>query len=139
MQRIYHYQGLTTPPSPRATTFSCVAQPMHLYLESNPRTLYLITDEKDELLGRPRRALVFRAGQSRSQAVVEFLPAREVNRTRLVKLTSRMVKGCLGLISVDNGPFPQPTPFGWALNFNRYLPCRCNQRYGSREHTTIGP
>jgi hypothetical protein len=76
---------------------------MHLYLGNNPRTLHLITDEKDELMGRPRRALVFRLGQDRSQAVVEFLPTREVDRTSLVKLTNRAVKGCLGLISVENG------------------------------------
>ncbi|KXN89554.1 Inositol-1,4,5-trisphosphate 5-phosphatase 1 [Leucoagaricus sp. SymC.cos] len=78
---------------------------MHLYLSNNPRTLYLITDEKDELLGRPRRALRFRIGRDRSQAVVALLPTREVDRNGLVKLTNRTVKGCLGLISVDNDIF----------------------------------
>lgn len=78
---------------------------MHLYLGNDPRTLYLITDEKDEILGRPRRALVFREGQGKSQVVVEFLPTREVNQNSLVKLTTRTVKGCLGLISIDNGLF----------------------------------
>lgn len=86
---------------------------MHLYLGNNPRTLYLLTDERDEILGRPRRALVFRVGQGRSQVVVEYLPSREVNQTSLVKLTNRTVKGCLGLISVDNGPF-----FHGSLNRN---------------------
>jgi hypothetical protein len=78
---------------------------MHLHLGNNPRTLYLITDEKDELLGRPRRALRFRLGQDRSQAIVALLPTREVDQSNLVKLTNRTVKGCLGLISVDNGVF----------------------------------
>ncbi|XP_006460370.1 hypothetical protein AGABI2DRAFT_150338 [Agaricus bisporus var. bisporus H97] len=78
---------------------------MHLYLGNDPRTLYLITDEKDEILGRPRRALVFREGQGKSQVVVEFLPTREVNQNSLVKLTTRTVKGCLGLISIDNDIF----------------------------------
>ncbi len=83
---------------------------MHLLLGNNPRTLYLITDEKGERSGRPRRALVFRVGQGKSQVVVEFLPTQKVNRTGLVPLTSRAVKGCLGLISVDNGlVFPSPT------------------------------
>lgn len=86
-------------------TLTCLV--MHLYLGNNPRTLYLITDEKDERLGRPRRALVFRVGQGRSQVAVEFLPTKEVDRTGLVALTSRAVKGCLGLASIDNGsPFP---------------------------------
>jgi hypothetical protein len=76
---------------------------MHLYLGNNPRTLYLITDERDEIQGRPRRALVFRRGQGKSQVVAEFLRTKEVDQTSLVKLTSRVVKGCLGLISIDDG------------------------------------
>lgn len=83
---------------------------MHLYLSSNPRTIFLVTSSQEELLGRPRRALVFRAPErennpaySSSQAVVEFLPKDEVNLTNVVRLTSRIVKGCLGLISIDNG------------------------------------
>jgi hypothetical protein len=76
---------------------------MHLYLGSNPRVLYLVTSSQDERLGRPRKALVFRAGEGNSQAVVEFLPKDEVNLASVVRLTSRVVKGCLGLISIDNG------------------------------------
>ncbi|KAF5363510.1 hypothetical protein D9756_000348 [Leucocoprinus leucothites] len=78
---------------------------MHLYLSSSPRTLYLITDEKDELLGRPHRALRFRAGREKSQAIVALLPTREVNLSSLIKLTNRTVKGCLGLINVEKEIF----------------------------------
>lgn len=77
---------------------------MHLYLGESPRTLYLITSSQEESVGRPRRALVFRASQANpSQAIVEFLPKDEVDITSVVRLTSRSVKGCLGLISVGNG------------------------------------
>ncbi|KAJ3575821.1 hypothetical protein NP233_g830 [Leucocoprinus birnbaumii] len=96
-------QGLETP-SPKPPP-SPVVRVMHLYLGSNPRTLYLITDEKDELLGRPRRALRFRLGKDRSQAIVALLPTREVDHSNLVKLTNRTVKGCLGLINVENDIF----------------------------------
>ncbi|KAF8646385.1 hypothetical protein AX16_007251 [Volvariella volvacea WC 439] len=79
---------------------------MHLYLGNNPRSLYLVTSSHDERAGRPQRALAFRAGErSNHQAIVEFLPKREVNLSGLVKLTSRVVKGCLGLISVDGDIF----------------------------------
>lgn len=77
---------------------------MYLYLGNNPRVLYLITSSHDERLGRPRRALVFRAGDISSQAVVEFLPKEEIDLANVVRLTSRVVKGCLGLISIENGP-----------------------------------
>lgn len=84
---------------------------MHLFLGSDPRTLFLVTSTQEESQGRPRRALVFRAAvrdpgtnaTSPQQAVVEFLPKDEVNLTNAVRLTSRIVKGCLGLISIDNG------------------------------------
>lgn len=78
---------------------------MYLYLASNPRVLYLATSHHDEKLGRPDRVLVFRAGENPSQAVVEFLPASQVDLTSLVRLTNRVVKGCLGLISVENDIF----------------------------------
>lgn len=52
---------------------------------------------------KPKRALVFRAGASNTQAVVEFLPKDEVDLSNVVKLTQRGVKGCLGMISVENG------------------------------------
>ncbi|RXW21953.1 hypothetical protein EST38_g3922 [Candolleomyces aberdarensis] len=78
---------------------------MYLYLSNAPRTLYLITDIHDEKNGRPRRALVFRAAEGSSQAIVEFLRADEVDVTNLIRLTSRIVKGCLGLIGVDQEIF----------------------------------
>jgi synaptojanin len=77
---------------------------MHLYLGSNPRVLYLVTGSHDERPGKPHRALVFRASEDNpSQAIVEFLPKNEVDLNNLVRLTSKAVNGCLGLISVDNG------------------------------------
>ncbi|KAH7930711.1 DNase I-like protein [Leucogyrophana mollusca] len=79
---------------------------MHLYLGQNPRTLYLVTGSHDERQGRPSRALIFRAADSNpSQVIVEFLPKDEVNLTSAVRLTNRIVKGCLGLISIDNETF----------------------------------
>lgn len=84
---------------------------MHLFLGSDPRTLFLVTSTLEESQGRPRRALVFRAGSrdtgvngtSAPQAVVEFLPKDEVNLANAVRLTSRIVKGCLGLIAIEHG------------------------------------
>ena len=77
---------------------------MYLYLSESPRTLYLVTSSQDERRGCSPRALVFRASQgSSSQATVEFLPKSEVDLSTAIKLTSRIVKGCLGLISVANG------------------------------------
>lgn len=77
---------------------------MHLYLGESPRTLYVVTSSQEEALGRPRRALVFRAADGKpSQAVVEFLPKDEVDLSNTVKLTTRIVKGCLGLISISGG------------------------------------
>ncbi|EMD40920.1 hypothetical protein CERSUDRAFT_111503 [Gelatoporia subvermispora B] len=79
---------------------------MHLYLSDQPRTLYLVTSSQDERQGRPSRALVFRAAEgSPSQAVVEFLPKKEVDLSNAVRLTSREVRGCLGLISISNDMF----------------------------------
>lgn len=79
---------------------------MYLYLQNNPRTLYLVTSTHDERHGCPRKVLVFRAGEGRSKAIVEFLSKDQVNLSKCVKLTNRVVKGCLGLISVDNGLSP---------------------------------
>jgi len=76
---------------------------MQLYLGNNPRTLYLIIDEKDDLLGRPRRALRFRVGQDESQAIVVLLSTRKIDHSSLVKLSNRTIKGCLGLINVEDG------------------------------------
>jgi hypothetical protein len=77
---------------------------MHLYLREHPRTLYLVTSSQEEVHGRPKRALVFRAAEDNPyQAVVEFLHKDQVNLTNTVRLTSRVVKGCLGLIYVMDG------------------------------------
>ena len=80
-----------------------VPRAMYLYLGHHPRVLYLVTSSYDERLGRPRRALVFRAGENSNQVVVEFLQKDQVDLTNTVRLTSRVVKGCMGLISMDNG------------------------------------
>ncbi|KAF5393181.1 hypothetical protein D9757_001344 [Collybiopsis confluens] len=71
----------------------------------NPRSLILVTTSSEEKLGKPRRALVFRAGLSDAQAVVEFLPRDQVDLSNVVRITQRNVKGCLGMISVDNDLF----------------------------------
>jgi hypothetical protein len=77
---------------------------MHLYLRENPRTLYLVTSSQEEGHGHPRRALVFRSAEDNPyQAVVEFLHKDQVNLSNTVRLTSRVVKGCLGLIYVTDG------------------------------------
>ncbi|PPQ77402.1 hypothetical protein CVT25_010984 [Psilocybe cyanescens] len=78
---------------------------MYLYLGTNPRALYLVTSSHDERLGRPRRALVFRSGEGQSKAIVEFLHKDQVDIPNLVRLTARVVKGCLGLILVENDVF----------------------------------
>ncbi|KAH9943297.1 inositol polyphosphate phosphatase [Epithele typhae] len=79
---------------------------MNLFLGENPRTLYLVTSSQDERRGCPARVLVFRAApRSSSQAIVEFLPKTEVDLSNAIKLTTRIVKGCLGLISVANDMF----------------------------------
>uniref|UniRef100_A0A8H8CK11 phosphoinositide 5-phosphatase n=1 Tax=Psilocybe cubensis TaxID=181762 RepID=A0A8H8CK11_PSICU len=79
---------------------------MYLYLAAAPRALYLVTSSHDERLGRPRRALVFRsAGEGQSKAIVEFLHKDQVDISNLVRLTARVVKGCLGLISVEKDIF----------------------------------
>lgn len=77
---------------------------MHLYLGENPRTLYVVTSSQEEQQGRSSRALVFRAAEAKtSQAVVEFLPKDEVDLSNAVKLSNRIIKGCLGLISIAGG------------------------------------
>ncbi|KAI6047496.1 SacI homology domain-containing protein [Pisolithus marmoratus] len=78
---------------------------MHLYLGQNPRTLYLVTSAHEAKQGCPPRALIFRAAETASQVVVEFLPADEVSLASAVRITNRVVKGSLGLISVENDIF----------------------------------
>lgn len=68
--------------------------------------MLLVTSSREESQGRPQRVLIFRAVESNSsQAVVEFLPKKEVDLSNAVRLTSRIVKGCLGLISVGRDMF----------------------------------
>lgn len=110
---------------------------MHLYLGHNPRTLYLVTGSHDERKGRPPRALVFRAAESTvAQVIVEFLPKDEVNLTGAVRLTSRIIKGCLGLISVENGVLIYMSRCQ-LTQYSRYLPrggFLCN---GGRKHSPV--
>ncbi|KZT13014.1 DNase I-like protein [Laetiporus sulphureus 93-53] len=79
---------------------------MHLHLGDNPRTLYLVTSPQEERDGYPSKALVFRAvdGNS-SQAIVQFLPKDQVDLDDTIKLSTRNVYGCLGLISVSSDIF----------------------------------
>lgn len=77
---------------------------MHLYLGESPRTLYLATSTHEEIQGSPNRVLVLRAAEGKqSQAVAEFLSKDDVDLTTAVKLSNRIIKGCLGLISVAGG------------------------------------
>ena len=114
---------------------------MHLYLRENPRTIYLVTSSQEEINGRPKRALVFRAAEDNPyQAVVELLQKDQVNLSNTVRLTSRVVKGCLGLICVADGALEDFS----ALHFlapdirDRSLPCHNYLCHGDREHQTDG-
>ncbi|KAA1473494.1 inositol polyphosphate phosphatase [Dentipellis sp. KUC8613] len=79
---------------------------MHLYLGESPRTIYLVTSSQEENAGKPSKSLVFRAAENNpSQAVVEFLNKDEVDLSNVVRLTTRVVKGCLGLISIGSDLF----------------------------------
>lgn len=82
---------------------------MHLYLKVDSRggrSLVLTTSFEDERAfpGCPSKALVFRALNTQtSQVMVEFLPKSEVDLSTAIPLTTRKVKGCLGIINVANG------------------------------------
>lgn len=83
---------------------------MHLYLRDAPqRALILVTSSDDEIRSkRPRRALVFRAGEgakASSQAIVEFIRKDEADINGAIRLTPQEVMGCLGLISVGGELF----------------------------------
>ena len=112
---------------------------MYLYLASNPRVLYLATTHHDEKLGRPERVLVFKEGENPSQAVVEFVPKKEVDLNSLVRLTNRVVKGCLGLISVDNGVHHNILCSCWPNVFRplRCLSCSRHERNRSWQYQAI--
>jgi len=103
---------------------------MYLHLGSGPRTFYLVTGSHDERQGRPSRALVFRAGDSDNQVVVEFLRKDQVDLSNTVRITTRVVKGCLGLIAVENGACLELfiAEIFHDLNF-RDIPCYRNKCY----------
>ncbi|KAI5119505.1 hypothetical protein M0805_002441 [Coniferiporia weirii] len=81
---------------------------MHLYLKddrSSQRTLVLCTGTEDERAGCPSRALVFRCTEGNaSKVIVEFLP-NDIDLSCAVRLTTRRVKGCLGLINIGDDTF----------------------------------
>lgn len=78
---------------------------MQLYLRDDPRALILVTSPEEERLGAPAKGLLFKSGQARGggQAVVEFLAKEEIDLEGVVRLTSRAVHGCLGLLNIGNG------------------------------------
>jgi synaptojanin len=77
---------------------------MHLLAGDGPRTLYLVTTSQEERLARPPRVLLFRAPDNVSnQVVVEFLSKDDVDLSQTVRLTSKSVQGCLGLIGIQGG------------------------------------
>ncbi|KAH8118625.1 inositol polyphosphate phosphatase [Phellopilus nigrolimitatus] len=82
---------------------------MHLYLKDSPtdqRTLVLCTSSEDERAGSPSRALVFRSMEGNiSKVMVEFLPKHELELSGAIRLTTRRVKGCLGLINIGDDTF----------------------------------
>ncbi|THH12240.1 hypothetical protein EW145_g127 [Phellinidium pouzarii] len=83
---------------------------MHLYLKddqrSNQRTLVLCTGAEDERAGCPSRALVFRCMEGNvAKLTVEFLHKHDLELSNAVRLTTRRVKGCLGLINIGDDTF----------------------------------
>ena len=97
---------------------------MHLYLRENPRTLYLITSSQEEIHGKPGRVLVVRAAEhDPSRIVVEFLFKTQADLTNVVRLTSRVVKGCLGIIPVNDGTYSLLVTGAIVLLPTRYLSC----------------
>ena len=77
---------------------------MHLYRRDTPRSLILSTTSDEESQGLPSRCLIIRIPEANTvQAVVEFLPKDLVDFANTVRLNSRNVLGCLGLINIANG------------------------------------
>lgn len=112
---------------------------MHLYLRDAPqRALILVTSSDDEIRSkRPRRALVFRAGEgakASSQAIVEFIRKDEADINGAIRLTPQEVMGCLGLISVGGGACREPSREATdvtQIDFHlfRAIPCSGDVRY----------
>ncbi|KAJ7639012.1 inositol polyphosphate phosphatase [Roridomyces roridus] len=72
---------------------------MYLYLANDVptgRILYLVSNN---------RILAFRQSSNPAQAVVEFLPQSQVDLSNVIRLNTRVVKGCLGLISIEKDLF----------------------------------
>lgn len=80
---------------------------MQLYLKddnSSHRAIVLCTSFEEERAGAPQRALIFRCLEDNvAKVMVEFLPKDEVDLSTAVRLTTRRVKGCLGLINIGEG------------------------------------
>lgn len=80
---------------------------MHLYLKDDllsQRSLVLTTTPEEERDGSPNRALVFRVTEGNvAKVVVEFIRKDDLDLTSAVRLTSRRIKGCLGIINVGDG------------------------------------
>lgn len=81
---------------------------MHLYLKNGPtsaqRTIVLCTGAEDERDRAPSRALVFRCMDGDiTKVMVEFLNKDQLDLSTAIRLTTRVVKGCLGLINVGEG------------------------------------
>lgn len=114
---------------------------MQLYLAENPRTLYLLSGSRDESSGQPQRILVFRVAEGDpTQAVVEFLFKDQVDLSSAVLLTSRSVKGCLGLISIGGGMPSLVRLFAvtyLTLLLERSLPNSRNLRYRNWQHQAL--
>ncbi|KAH6915044.1 phosphatidylinositol phosphate phosphatase [Coprinopsis sp. MPI-PUGE-AT-0042] len=95
--------GLLTPASPLPYVPS--SRPNFLSPSMSPMMQGRELDQHRPSRRRPQRALLFRAAENESQAVVEFLPKDEVEMSNLVRLSSRIIKGVLGLISIENDIF----------------------------------
>ena len=79
---------------------------MHLYLKDDPtqRALVLTTSPEDERGRSPDRALVFRTMEGDvAKVVVEFVHKGHLDLSNAVRLTTRRIKGCLGIINIGDG------------------------------------
>ncbi|KAG6916702.1 hypothetical protein DXG01_005651 [Tephrocybe rancida] len=106
----------TIPPPPRSPGFGKTHESDGFLSPSSGFTLNnpprQSAPARRQTRGRPSRTLVFRTGETASQAVVEFLPQNEIDLTNAVRLTNRVIKGCLGLISVENALITSATEVG---------------------------
>ena len=100
---------------------------MQLYLlddHSNQRAIVLCTGFEEERNGTPKRALVFRCLEDNvAKVTLEFLPKDEVNFRDAIRLTTRRVKGCLGIINVGEGAYTAILYYFFTDYVDRYIPC----------------